>query len=200
MDIESLDTLTPAQKIAAHNHGQALLGYGEEKFVKKFRDHATADRRLAKVREDLEKMHGYAELIVDDGQPRWRTERPKEVVASEPGDPAAELKRASTTKLPLGEMLHVMCDGNPKRPSSRSFLTFELYSADGVVTGEDFIAAMEARGYSRRLAMSTLHWDLDKGYIQLGGKPDDTIVATIAGLEHPDPSDPRPMAPSEEAA
>lgn len=178
MDIESLDTLTPAQKVAAHNHGQALLGYGEEMFVKKFRDHAAADRRLAKVREELEKMHGYAELLVDDGQPRWRTERPREIVAA-----PSEAKRASTSSLPLGDMIHIMCDGNPKRPSSRSWLTFELYSAPGVVTGEDFIAEMEKRGYSRRLAMSTLHWDIGKGYIQLDGKPDDTIVAAVVGLE-----------------
>lgn len=160
------ETITNAQLVELYNKGLLLLGKSEEDFQKKFRDRATAEKRLTKLQEELLNMHGIAELKSQDDVLEWVTEKPK--TNGKPAATEEEQPRTSRTNLPVGLPLTVLHESNPKRMGSRAHETFEIYRDESVKTGEDFVKVMMEKGYPRKLAMSTLHWDIDHGYVALG--------------------------------
>ena len=144
--------------VDVYNQGQHLLGRDDH--VAKFRDRKTGESRLGKLHEELVKMHGHAQLTMDPEEQKasWTLTVPEK-----------EEGATHHSTLPLEKEIMVLATGNPKRVGTRSHDTFNIYYKAGVVTGEDYVAAMIEAGYTRRLAMSSLHWDLDKGYISFGG-------------------------------
>ena len=168
--IEDLLGLTSPQLVSAYNAGQIILGRSEDDFVKKFRDHKTGVARLEKITADIEQMHGFSELQrTEDGQLIWSTEKPHAVAIAE------KAAHSGSTTLDLSVQLFLLAPANPKRPGTRAYDTFIVYQklcedteAEVVPTGDIFIEAMIAAGYSRKLALSTLHWDIDHGFIRLG--------------------------------
>jgi len=176
--VDDFTSLTMAQLTAAYNAAQPLLGRSEEDFVKKFRDAKTGVARLEKARDELLQMHGHAVLREgEDESLVWGTEKPS--AAKTPAEEGAP--RVGATTLDLSAQLHLLVSNNPKRPGSRAFDTFVIYEkvvgdveAESVATGESFVKAMVDAGYSRKLALSTLHWDRDHGYICLGPLPETT--------------------------
>lgn len=174
--IDDFTGLTMAQLTTAYNAAQSLLGRTEEDHVKKFRDSKTGVARLEKLREGLVQMHGHAVLREqEDESLSWEVERPS---AAKP-EKEQGASRTGATTLDLSAQLHMLVSNNPKRPGSRAFDTFALYEkvvgdveAESVATGEHFVKAMVNAGYSRKLALSTLHWDVAHGYICLGPLPE----------------------------
>ena len=185
--VEDFTGLTMAQLTAAYNAAQPLLGRSEDDFVKKFRDAKTGVARLEKARDELMQMHGHAVLReTEDETLVWETEKPSAAKpASDDGAP-----RTGVTTLDLTAQLHLLVSNNPKRPGSRAFDTFVIYEkvvgdaeAEAVATGESFVKAMVDAGYSRKLALSTLHWDMDHGYICLGPLPEKSTEEPAATEE-----------------
>lgn len=165
-----LTYLEDGQLLSLYNDAQRHLGRGPEHVLRKpwpRRDRAEAE--VAKIRQKLEDMYGFAELeLLDEGRRvQWLTERPR------PSDSKSSAEkrgpRESTTTLDLDEQLTVLCRVNPKRLGTRAWSTFQVYlTLPDPATGEDFVREMEEEGYSRRLALSTLHWDIKKGFVRLG--------------------------------
>jgi hypothetical protein len=170
------ENISNPQLVDLYNRGILLLGKGEEDTLKKFRDRATAEKRLNKLQEELENMHGIAEVTEDL---QWVIEKPKKN-GNGNGNTPEEPRVVTRTNLPLSEPLTVLHEGNPKRANSRSFETFALYRHESVKTGENYVNLMVENGYPRKLAMSTLHWDIQHGYIRLGSEEDNAPAQETA--------------------
>jgi len=165
---EDLEELTNAQLTKIYNLGQDLLGRGEDSYARKFRDAKTGVDRVRKLRVSIVEMHKNAQLAENSqGDLSWELTAPS-VSSTSAG------RKIGTTTLNLGGVLTVL-KSNPKRPGTRAWKTYELYEATiakaelsgSTATGEDFVSTMIENGYSRNLALSTLHWDIDHGYISL---------------------------------
>ena len=163
--------LDTAQIVQLVNEASALLGRDESSTLRTTR-RVYASRCLDRVRAEMVQMYGYAVISEEGGVLRWETSRPR------PPTPSRVRRgpKSSTSTLPLGEVLTLVATENPKRSDSRAWHTYELYRSlpDGA-TGETFIGLMIAHGHSRRLALSTLHWDLERGYVRLGGEEDGKV-------------------------
>jgi hypothetical protein len=178
--IHDYSVLTTTQLLVAFNTAQDTLGHDEDAHLKRLRDHKTGIDRVMRAHEELVNMHGYAELeLLDSEHARWIIERPRqqEQTAARPTD-----GRIGATTIDLSEHLHLLVESNPKRAASRAHDTFRIYfalfehgedEAPPHPTGSDYVEAMLAAGYDRKLALSTLHWDLDHDFIRLGEKPAD---------------------------
>ena len=168
--IEDLSELRPSQLATAHRLAQELLG--QDVCTARFRDGNAAVDAVSLVRQRLLKMYGWADLLLSEsGEVSWQVDRPRVRPDAErprvSPDPGA---RVSTTPLPTYLRLTVHSLSNPKRPGTRAWETFELYwrrDPDERFTGESFVARMVRAGYSRRLALSTLHWDIKRGFVSL---------------------------------
>lgn len=159
--IQFPENTATADLVKAYNAGLVLLGKSDDDFLKKFRDKATAEKRLEQLQQDLLNMHGVAELTHNDEGFSWVIQKPKktETESSPPSSPVTK------TNLNLAGKIVVLSEGNPKRAGSRSYTTFSLYST--VATGEEYVAALVAQGFTRKLALSTLRWDIGHEYIRL---------------------------------
>lgn len=148
------DQLTSSELVAAYNSAQTLLGRESDSHVKKFSDKKTAVARLERVQKELVAMHGQAQLVRKDDVLVWDT------------DTRQPSQRPMLSTLDLTAQLRVLSEVNPKRPGARAHALFALY--DGVNTGEEYVTKLVAAGYSRKLALSTLHWDTERGFVRLG--------------------------------
>ena len=182
--VSDLTSLTPKQLVAAHNAGQNVLGKDEDSHVKKFRDAKTGIARIEKLTEEILEMHGYAALKeLEDGGYEWVTEKPPIPKTTENKAVVEAVARVGATTLDLTLPLHLRVDRNPKKNPSRAYDTFRLYSPlfeetedkDRSVTGQDFVDAMVEAGFTRKLALSTLHWDIDHNFIHLGHVPVEVV-------------------------
>lgn len=199
--VEDFTALTGRQIVAAYNVANHLLGKDGESEVKKFKNNTEAVARLTKIRDELAAMHGYAQLTeLEDGKFEWIVEKPQPPKAPV-ADPGAA--RVGATTLDLTQQLHLLKETNPKRPGSRAHGTFDVYfhlvndtEAETVPTGADFVDAMVEAGYTRKLALSTLHWDIDHGFVRLGSTPQEEIAAP----EEMTQEDPLPTTEEESAA
>ena len=171
MSIEDFSILTSPQIVEAYNNGQLKLGRNDLDFAKIFRDHKTGVERLSKIHKELVNMHGYARLFVrDDKSLIWSTIKPEEPIIRK--FPKTDHKIGATT-LSLQSQLVLLIPSNPKRVGTIAHVIYEMYSSlPSEATGEDFVKIMVSEGYSRKLAMSTLHWDIDHDYIKLEKKDD----------------------------
>jgi len=181
--IKDFTELNASQMVSAFNAAQILLGRAEDTFVKKFRNTETAISRLDKTVDELVKMHGIAILTITDDTLMWELKKP-----TPKPEEKAKTPKASATSLDLDAEIHLLVDTNPKRANSRSSLTFEIYlelagSEKPEMTGNDYVEAMIKAGFDRKLALSTLHWDQDHGFIQIGSTPEAEPVQTTEGDE-----------------
>ena len=152
----NISELTSTELVDAYNLCQNLLGKTLDSHISKFRDLKTGVSRVTKSKDELTNMYGYASLEKSEtNRIIWITEKPLNSV-----------KSTVSSNLKLDEELTVLVDINPKRPTSRAHSTFLLYSVSK--TGSEFIQKMLEAGYDRKLALSTLHWDIEHGYISLG--------------------------------
>lgn len=183
--IHDYNTLATTQLLAAFNSAQDTLGRDKDSHLKRLKDHKTGIDRVMRAHEELVNMHGYAELeLLDAEHARWIIERPQPAKAATTNDAAknAAEGRVGATTIDLSEPLHLLVEINPKRQASRAHTTFEIYfalfehgedEAPPQPTASDYVEAMLAAGYDRKLALSTLHWDLDHEFIRLGESTDD---------------------------
>jgi hypothetical protein len=159
------------EMVETYNVAQDLLGRTADSHVKKFRDVTAGQRRVQKALDELRDMYGYAEMSrSDQGLVTISVTRPlpKPQPKPQPGEP-----RRSTTTLPLSSRLEILARANPKIPRTRAWDTYELYlSLPDDATGEDFVSSMITRGYPRKLALSSLHWDIAHGYVRLRAMSD----------------------------
>jgi hypothetical protein len=77
----------------------------------------------------------------------------------------SETSVGGLSTLELTHRIEVLVE-NPKRKGSRARQVFDLYRTGQ--TGEEFVQAVIAAGFDRRVALANLHWDLDKGFVFLG--------------------------------
>jgi hypothetical protein len=177
------DTMTMSDIVAAYNAAQLLLGRDDQ--VKKFKNMKTAVERLDRAQQDLLAMHGYVALeeTTDDetgvSTYVWITEKPTPPASERKEGNASTGPRVGTTNLDLDQVLTILSPANPKRPGSRAHDVYRIYALAASAaernevpfTGEYYTNYMFGYGHSRKLALSTLHWDIDHGYVALGPVP-----------------------------
>lgn len=168
LNLTVLDGMSAVALVALYNSGQVILGKPDDT-IKKFRDAATARKRLEQQAKSIGDMHGYvaiAETMAGEEKVyTWIYEKPVPA-----GEKSESLGRTST--LPLDKPIRLLITTNPKRIKTRAWDTFQLYftlqETKPGFTGEDYIAAIIEAGHDRKLGLSTLHWDSGHAYIGFG--------------------------------
>ena len=164
MDRESveLDSLNKIELTRIHNAAQELLGRGSaHDIVQEFTTVQSALSAVALRISELRKMYKYVDTL-------WSPTSGVSLYASDKSR-TLDQKHATVTTLDLSLELTVLVSSNPKRLNTRAGVIFDLYkSNDCGPTGEDFVRYMVRQGYKRRLALSTLHWDIKHGFVKLG--------------------------------
>lgn len=189
------EPLTKKRAVEAVNAGLKLLGRPAEEYVNSFKDTAESGAKVAEVQAALVEKFGYGELYQDkdSGAVSWVTSKP--AVPAQPETKAAPAEKKATavgkTNLDLKAEITVLKD-NPKRPGSKAHAIFACYTGEGgaKVTGEQFLAAVEALNYSRGDALANLQYDHKKGFIQIGAAAPAEPVAAAEGE-----SEKAPVAP-----
>jgi hypothetical protein len=163
--------LTKKRAVEAVNAGQALLELPEDKRVSKFDNVQAATTGVQEMQAQLREKFGHAELYQDDdgGALSWITDAASEPAAPAPAQPvsASTEKRPAVgkTNIDMAQRLTTL-KPNPKRPESKAWKIFDCYS--GAPTGTEFVAKVEALGYSRGDALANIHYDLARGFIRIG--------------------------------
>lgn len=193
MGMQFRDTLTYISDddlVQLYNEGKELLG--SEGSLRHFQSRNIGESVIRAMMAALKSMHGFSCLDLDRDESgelgyKWIVEKP----VQKKSDPVSS--RESQTTLDLDLPLRILTTANPKRADSRAWQTFEVYrSLPHDATGEEYVGAMVAAGYTRRLALSTLHWDIGKGFVRLGEPPaprDGAIYAAVSREEVPSVSD-----------
>lgn len=166
--IEDLSVLTDTEAVNVFNFAQELLGRTDNDHVKKFKNQKIASARLVKAQDELQKMHNFAKVVRnEDNTLEWILVKPEP-----PKTDKVDTQRVGSTNLDLNQQLVLIHVGNPKRVGSRAHVVYEVYHTalkrNPEATGEMYIKDMEIVGFTRKLALSTLHWDIDHGFVKLG--------------------------------
>lgn len=168
--------LTKKRAVEAYNIAIELLGRPSEEAVKSFKDTHESGAKILEVQAALVEKFGYGELMQSEtGELSWVVNKMPEAAkpAATEQTAAASAAKAATqvgkTNLDLKALVTVL-KPNPKRAGSKAHAIFECYTGEGgaQVTGEQFLAAVEAKNYSRGDGLANLQYDHKKGFIQIG--------------------------------
>lgn len=182
--------LTKKRAVEAVNAGQVLLELPEDKRVKFFDNVQAATTGVQEMQKELVAKFGHAELFQDDagGALTWFTDAASEPAQAEPAQ--AQSASASGGKKPavgktnidMAQRLTTL-KPNPKRPESKAWKIFDCYS--GAPTGTEFVAKVEALGYSRGDALANIHYDLARGFVRIGDETTPQERAADATKQEP---------------
>lgn len=158
-----LDSLNKKELTALHNTIQQLLGRDtSHDLVQEFTTVQSALTATEMRLTELSKMYKHIHVL-------WAQDKGVILYASDKPHIDATPRNTNITTLDLKLKLIVVAEKNPKRVTTRAGKIFELYAQnDCGETGEDFVRFMVRAGYTRRLALSTLHWDIRHGFVKLG--------------------------------
>lgn len=156
-------SLTTAELLARYNSHAEALG---ENTVKRFSDRKTAERRLVAI----EQRFAEANPMAVEPEPVAVEPEVAEPVVSEPPvkKKAIAPGRGRKTSIDLTKKIKIQLDPmrptNPKRKGTRAWDVFELYG-DKPLTGAAYIKRVREAGYSQKLAVDSLRWDLAHHFI-----------------------------------
>lgn len=178
--MSAYESLTTAELLTRYNSYADALG---ENTVKRFSDRKTAERRLAAIEQRLvtsEQRFAETNPLAKVLTEPVVVETPAEPVVIEPvaAEPvAAEAPvqkkaiapgRGRKTSIDLTKKIKIQLDPmrptNPKRKGTRAWDVFELYG-DKPLTGAAYIKRVREAGYSQKLAVDSLRWDLAHHFI-----------------------------------
>lgn len=159
-------SLTTAELLTRYNSYADALG---ENTVKRFSDRKTAERRLVAIEQRLAtseqrfaETNPLAKVLTEPvvAEPVV-AESPVQKKAIAPG-------RGRKTSIDLTKKIKIQLDPlrptNPKRKGTRAWDVFELYG-DKPLTGAAYIKRVREAGYSQKLAVDSLRWDLAHHFI-----------------------------------
>jgi hypothetical protein len=150
----------------AYNAGKLILG---EATIKKFADKATAVTRVERMAAELTERFGVVAVLTDDLSWTPAVDAEAEVETTE-----AEVETTSADEVKKGRGRELQLDMdliiepiaiNPKNKGSRAHAIFSLYRSG--MTVAEFVDAVVAAGYTRKLASSAIRWDSERNYITL---------------------------------
>jgi hypothetical protein len=173
IEIVNIADMGTLQLVSAYGLAQELLGCNPEPIPIGTRKREIILGRLAIAQNDLLKMYGHAEVGLDyDGNVTWVTEK----LAN------TDKKRTGfRTSLNLQAHMALLVSKNPKMNGTRAHAIFEVYfslpgiGTDNPPTVELYVDILMIEGYTRKLALSTLHWDINHNFISLGSADLDTV-------------------------
>lgn len=163
--MSTYESMTGSELLAEYNKIAEQLN---EPIVKRFADRKSAIRRLTAIKtrfeETVEKECERAseELFAQLEAPVVEApvvEAPKKPIA--PG-------RGRKTRVDLTRKVTIVVDPmrptNPKRKGTRAWDIFELYGSRPI-RGDVYLRKVREAGYTQKLAIDSLRWDLDHGFV-----------------------------------
>ena len=157
--MSAYESMTPAELLARYNSRAEALG---ENTVKRFSDRKTAERRLAAIEQRFAEANPVVDTPIEPVvvEPVV-VEAPAQKKAIAPG-------RGRKTSIDLTKKIKIQLDPmrptNPKRKGTRAWDVFELYG-DKPLTGAAYIKRVREAGYSQKLAVDSLRWDLSHNVV-----------------------------------
>ena len=173
--VPRLSYLADDQLVSLYRSAVEMMG--SESGLVRFPSRNIAEAVIGKCRTKLERMFGYAVIelcrtpLKGDGRitPMWVTRTIPKLTSAVPGK-----KKKTSTNLETTQSLYLLCSICPKRPGTRAWEIYQIYlSLPGIgtenpPTGENFLEEVVELGFPRRLALASLHWDIEHGFVRLG--------------------------------